>query len=98
MKCRYITIEREYGSGGTSIAHLLSEQTGVPCYGREILEKVAKRYQEIDAWNETPFMTEDAFNRLQDVMEEAGELTQRADYSKLVDNSYATRAAESLKK
>ena len=42
MKCRYITIEREYGSGGTSIAHLLSEQTGVPCYGREILEKVAR--------------------------------------------------------
>ena len=64
----------------------------------EILEKVAKRYQEIDAWNETPFMTEDAFNRLQDVMEEAGELTQRADYSKLVDNSYATRAADNLKK
>ena len=43
-------------------------------------------------------MTEDAFNRLQDVMEEAGELTQRADYSKLVDNSYATQAAEDLKK
>lgn len=42
MNSRYITIEREYGSGGTQIARLLSERTGVPCYGREILEKVSK--------------------------------------------------------
>ena len=44
MKCRYITIEREYGSGGTEIAKQLSEQTGIPCYGREILQKVADAY------------------------------------------------------
>ncbi len=44
MKCRYITIEREYGSGGTEIAKQLSEQTGIPCYGQEILQKVADAY------------------------------------------------------
>ena len=43
MKFRYITIEREYGSGGTNIARKLSEVTGVPCYGQEILEAVAKK-------------------------------------------------------
>lgn len=43
MKFRYITIEREYGSGGTKIARSLSEVSGVPCYGREILEAVAKK-------------------------------------------------------
>ena len=43
MKFRYITIEREYGSGGTKIARRLSEVTGVPCYGQEILEAVAKK-------------------------------------------------------
>lgn len=43
MKCKYVTIEREYGSGGTKIARLLSEECRVPCYGREILEAVAKR-------------------------------------------------------
>ena len=43
MKFRYITIEREYGSGGTKIARKLSEVTGVPCYGQEILEAVAKK-------------------------------------------------------
>ena len=42
MKIKYIAIEREYGSGGSEIARVLSEQTGVPCYGKEILEQVAK--------------------------------------------------------
>lgn len=43
MKVRYITIEREYGSGGTETARLLSEQTGVPCYGSEIMEAVSRK-------------------------------------------------------
>lgn len=43
MKFRYITIEREYGSGGTKIARKLSEACGVPCYGQEILEAAAKK-------------------------------------------------------
>lgn len=42
MKTRYITIEREYGSGGTEIAHRLAKETGIPCYGKEILEAVSK--------------------------------------------------------
>lgn len=44
MKIRHIAIEREYGSGGTKIARLVAEKTGVPCYGREILESVSKKY------------------------------------------------------
>ena len=43
MKFRYITIEREYGSGGTKIARRLWEISGVRCYGHEILEAVAKK-------------------------------------------------------
>lgn len=43
MKCKYLTIEREYGSGGTKIANLLSRECNIPCYGREILEAVAKK-------------------------------------------------------
>lgn len=42
MKCKYLTIEREYGSGGTEIARRLSEKLGIPCFGREILEEVSK--------------------------------------------------------
>lgn len=57
MKFRYITIEREYGSGGTKIARRLSEETGVPCYGREILEAVSKArnipIKDIEKYEET---------------------------------------------
>ena len=44
MKAKYITIEREYGSGGTKIARMLAERTGIPCYGQEILEEVSRKY------------------------------------------------------
>ena len=44
MKFKYITIEREYGSGATEIAKRLSEETGIPCYGREIIEIVSEKY------------------------------------------------------
>ena len=44
MQIRYLTIEREYGSGGTAIAKRVSAETGIPCYGREILEATAKRH------------------------------------------------------
>lgn len=42
MKIRYITIEREYGSGGTEIAQQTAKHCGIGCYGREIMEMVAK--------------------------------------------------------
>lgn len=57
MKIRYIAIEREYGSGGTKIGRRLSEETGIPCYGREILEAVSREQgltpAEIDRYEET---------------------------------------------
>ncbi|HIS47541.1 MAG TPA: cytidylate kinase-like family protein [Candidatus Scybalocola faecigallinarum] len=43
MKCNYITIEREYGSGGTKIARRLAEVCSIACYGPEILEAVSKK-------------------------------------------------------
>ena len=57
MKCKYITIEREYGSGGTQIARRLAEQTGIPCYGYEILDEVSKKYgipaDKLESYEET---------------------------------------------
>lgn len=43
MSFNYITIEREYGSGGTKIARLLAEECGISCYGEEILEAVSQK-------------------------------------------------------
>lgn len=57
MKARYITVEREYGSGGTKIARRLAEETGIPCYGHEILEAVSEKQNisvsEIEKYEET---------------------------------------------
>ena len=58
----------------------------------QMLESSIQRYKDIDAWNKTPVMTEEAFNKLQDVIEEAGELEKRADYEKVVNNQYAEEA------
>ena len=57
----------------------------------ETLTKVVARYKEIDAWCAEPFMKEEAFEKLQDVMTEAGELQKRADYKKVVNNSFAEK-------
>ncbi len=50
-----------------------------------------ERYKSIDAWRTNLSMTEDSFNRLQDIIENAGELTRRAALNELVDNSYANK-------
>lgn len=43
MRYKYVVIEREYGSGGTEIGKLLSEKTGIPCYGSEIQREVSEK-------------------------------------------------------
>lgn len=57
MSFKYITIEREYGSGGTKIAHRIAEECGISCYGREILEAVSKKMnvsiEQIEKYEET---------------------------------------------
>ena len=42
MKNRVITISREFGSGGRTIGKKTAEALGIPCYDRELLEKIAK--------------------------------------------------------
>ena len=60
----------------------------------EVLTEVMKKYKDIDAWNETPYLSEEAFERLQTVMTEAGELEQKAPYDEIVNNYYANKAVE----
>lgn len=55
----------------------------------ELLAKVIQSYIDIDAWNETPILKEESYNLLQTVMEEAGELKNRAPYDKVINNNFA---------
>ena len=58
----------------------------------ELLESAIQSYKNIDAWNETPVLKKEAFDRLQEVMTLAGELTKEAPYEKIVNNKYAENA------
>lgn len=57
MRTRYITIEREYGSGGTEIAQKAAQALGIDCFGPEILQTVAQRQnvslQELQKYEES---------------------------------------------
>ena len=63
----------------------------------DVLEKVAQRYKDIDAWSHTPIMTEEAFERLEDVIQEAGELEQRAPFDAIILNTFAETAVATAK-
>ena len=58
----------------------------------DVLEKVAQRYKDIDAWSHTPIMTEEAFERLEDVIQQAGELESRAPFEAIIVNDFAEAA------
>ncbi len=53
-------------------------------------------YRSIDAWVSDMAMTEASFERLQDIIERAGELDRRAEFSDLVDNSYVKEVFAAL--
>ncbi|HOR22025.1 MAG TPA: cytidylate kinase-like family protein [Ruminococcus sp.] len=43
MKRPIITIERQYGSGGSVIGRIAAEKLGINCYNRQILEMTAEK-------------------------------------------------------
>ena len=53
------------------------------------IETSIKSYKTIDAWKTNMQATEQSFTRLQDIMQNAGELSKRVEFNKIVDNSIA---------
>lgn len=60
----------------------------------ESLKQSVQSYKNIDAWNDTPVLTQEAFDKLQLIMTEAGELEQKAPYDKIVNNSFAEKVIQ----
>lgn len=60
----------------------------------EMLTTAIQTYKDIEAWNETPVLEEESFNRLQEVMTMAGELENQVPYDKIVNNTYAYKSIE----
>lgn len=65
-----------------------------PNTDKELLITVLNRYNEIDVWNKTPYLSEDGFELLQTIIQEAGELKEKAPYDKIVNNNFANEAVK----
>lgn len=68
------------------IAELITEF--FPDTDINLLENSIESYRKIDAWNTTPYMAEEDFNLLQNIIYDAGELEKYAPYSEVVNNFY----------
>lgn len=60
----------------------------------ELLTASIQSYKDIDAWNDTPILKQESFERLQEVMTMAGELTKKAPYEVIVNNNFANKAIQ----
>ncbi|MBH0329469.1 hypothetical protein ABH14_06565 [Brevibacillus brevis] len=60
----------------------------------KILETAVQRYLEQGSYATDPILDEKEWNQLQDIMDSAGELKQRAEYNKLVNTTFAIQSKE----
>ncbi|MCL2610843.1 MAG: ABC transporter substrate-binding protein [Defluviitaleaceae bacterium] len=60
----------------------------------EILASAIGRYKQIEAFALTPIITEEAFYRMQRIMDNAGELPQWIDFETLVNNDFSRKIIE----
>lgn len=60
----------------------------------ETITTIVERYYNQDTWKENLIFEEDSFTLLQNILEEAGELSERVPYDKVVDITFATEAAK----
>lgn len=56
------------------------------------LIKIVKRYQDIDAWQQSTITSQKGFNHMQNVMILAGELKNKTSFDVLVNNKFAKKA------
>lgn len=62
----------------------------------DLLTRAVKRYKEQDTWAQNPVMTKAAFNRLQEIIYNAGELKKKVPYEKMVNTKFAMEAVKNI--
>lgn len=60
----------------------------------DTITTIVTRYYDQDTWKENLVFEEESFDLLQDILEDAGELTERAPYEDLVTTEFADKAAK----
>ena len=67
-------------------------QSFFPDTSIELLTAAIQSYKDIDAWNDTPVLEQESFERLEEVMIQAGELKEKVPYGEIVNNFFAEEA------
>lgn len=65
---------------------------------KDSIKQCVESYINIDAWMNTPVMSESSYNRLTTIMTQAGELTTTVSFDTIVDNSIAQEVITELSK
>ena len=60
----------------------------------DTITTIVTRYYDQDTWKDNTVFEEESFTLLQDILEDAGVLSQRAPYGDLVNTEYSKKAAE----
>ncbi len=68
------------------IAEVITEH--FPDTSMNDLTEVIKRYRDADSWYRTTYITEEGFDRVQDIMDNSNKLEKKAPFDKLVNNEY----------
>ncbi len=67
-----------------------------PDIERDILIRSIRRYQAQDTWAQNPILTKSAFNRLQEIIYSAGELSKKVPYEAMVNTKFAVQAIKDV--
>lgn len=78
-----------HGHSAKDVAEVISKE--FPDNSLNELTDIVQKYMDIDAWFDTTYINEDDFNHILDIVDNASELSDRAPYKKLVDNSYSEK-------
>ena len=66
----------------------------IRAHNTDKLIAIIDRYAAQDTWKEDCIFTEEAFNLLQNILDQAGELTERVDYGTLITTEFAEKAVQ----
>ena len=82
-------LDYTFSHSDEELAELITDY--FPDTSKNDLTEVIKRYRENDSWYKTTYITEEGFERVQDIMKNSNKLSTNVPYDKLVNNEYSKK-------
>ena len=83
------SLDYTFSHSDEELAELITDY--FPDTSKNDLTEVIKRYRENDSWYKTTYITEEGFERVQDIMKNSNKLSTNVPYDKLVNNEYSKK-------